>query len=365
VAAAADHRFDRRLAAVEAPVIPTLDRHLAVHFARNLALVACAVVVVFMALDVLLSFHLLAKQGTGPWLKLELFAARVPALLNFAIPVAAIIAVLATAAPMLRRGEFTALGGAGIGLRRSTRALLVGCLLAGIIDAVIADAAAPPATAHAMALQDELEGQSREGRVWRTDDGTTWFAGGARLVATPEPRLARVVVATRDSLLLADRLVWNGTAWMAPMGCAVMTVRDGAQRLDRLPAGQLPAAARLDLSPPDLYRRLLPRHTMSGAELLDRGERADMAMFWARWTRILLPVLAGMAALAVFVRFSNRDRVVVATVEASLAALVPVAILTISGIAADTAPGPAGLGVAIGVVLAAALPLTLWLRWRL
>jgi hypothetical protein len=57
--------------------------------------------------------------------------------------------------------------------------------------------------------------------------------------------------------------------------------------------------------------------------------------------------------------------VVVATVEASLAALVPVAILTISGIAADTAPGPAGLGVAIGVVLAAALPLTLWLRWRL
>jgi lipopolysaccharide export LptBFGC system permease protein LptF len=350
---------------VEEPVIPTLDRHLAVHFARNLALVACAVVVVFMALDVLLSFHLLAKQGAGPWLKLELFAARVPALLNFAIPVAAIIAVLATAAPMLRRGEFTALGGAGIGLRRSTRALLLGCLIAGLIDAVIADTAAPPSTAHAMALQDELEGQSREGRVWRTADGTTWFAGGARLVATGEPRLSRVVVATRDSLLLADRLVWNGTAWTAPMGCAVMTVRDGGQRLDRLPAGPLPAASRLDLPPAELYRRLLPRHTMSGAELLDRGERADLAMIWARWTRVLLPVLAGMAALAVFVRFSNRDRVVVATVEASLAALVPVAILTVSGIAADTAPGPPGLGVAVGVLLAAALPLTLWLRWRL
>jgi lipopolysaccharide export LptBFGC system permease protein LptF len=343
----------------------TLDRHLAGQFARNATMVATATVVVFVVLDVLLGFQLLTRPAPSPWTKVELFASRIPGLLNFAIPVAAVISVLATAAPMLRRGEFTALGAAGITLQRSTRALLIGCLLFGVVDTVIADLATPPSTARALALQDMLEGQSREGRVWRADDGTTWFASGAKLVGVPKPGLERVVAATSEVMVLADRVVWDGARWLSPDGCIVLRVIDGAQRLERMPPGDLPAEIALNQPPEQLYRRLLPRYTMSSRELLARGERADLATVWSRLVRFLVPVLASMAALAVFVRFHNRDRIAVATVEAVAAGLIPVALLMLSAMAADTAPGPPGLAVVVGCGIASILPIWLWWRWRI
>lgn len=345
--------------------LSTLDRHLAGQFLRNTAMVAAATVVVFMVLDVLLGFQLLTRQAPSPWTKLELFACRVPGLLNFAIPVAAVISVLATAAPMLRRGEFTALGAAGIPLQRSTRALLIGCLALGAVDTVVADLATPPATARALALQDLLEGQNREGRVWRSDDGSTWFAGGAKLVGVDQPVLKQVVVAGPDAMVLAGRVVWSRGGWSSPTGCTVLRVEGGAQRLERVPPGPLPRGAALALAPDDLYRRLLPRYTMTSAELLARAERADIAMFWSRLVRVLIPPLAAMAALAVFVRFRNRDRIAVAVVQATGAGLLPVVLLVLAGMAADTAPFHPALAVASGCVLACLPPLWLWWRWRM
>jgi lipopolysaccharide export LptBFGC system permease protein LptF len=273
--------------------------------------------------------------------------------------------VLATVAPMLRRGEFTALGSAGITLRRSTRALLFGCLAIGVVDLAIADLATPPATARALARQDQLEGQSREGRVWRTGEGTTWFAGGAKLVGEPAPGLERVVAAAGETMMLADRLVWNGAAWMAPAGSVALHVSGGAQRLERLPPGVLPRGIVLDLPPDELYRRLLPRFTMTSAELLARGERADVATVWSRATRLISPLLAAMAALSIFVSFRNRDRVAVAVVESVAAALVPVGLLSVAGMAADTTPGHPAVTVAMGCGFALAPVLWWWLRWRI
>ena len=343
----------------------TLDRHLLGQFARNAGLVTIATVVVFLVLDVLLGFHLLTRPAPSPWTKLELFACRLPGLLNFALPVSAVIAVLATVAPMLRRGEFIALGSAGITLRRSTRALLLGCLVIGAVDLVIADLATPPATARALALQDVLEGQSREGRVWRTGEGTSWFAGGAVLVGVAKPELTRVVAAAGETMMLADRLEWNGTAWTAPAGSMALHVSGGAQRLDRLPPDALPREIVLDLAPKILYRRLLPRFTMSSSELLTRGERSDIATMWGRATRLISPLLAAMSALAIFVSFRNRDRVTVAMVEAVAAALVPTTLLAVAGMAADTTPGHPALTVAIGSVIAALPALWWWDRWKL
>jgi lipopolysaccharide export LptBFGC system permease protein LptF len=350
---------------VEESVISTLDRHLAGQFAKNAALVASATVVVFVVLDVLLGFQLLTRPAPSPWTKVELFACRIPSLLNFAIPVSAVVAALATVAPMLRRGEFTALGSAGITLQRSTRALLIGCLLLGVVDTVIADLASPPATARAIALQDLLEGQNREGRVWRTDAGATWFASGAKLVGTDQPALDRVVVANSDIMALADQVAWDGTRWTAPAGSIVLRIVGGAQRLERLPPGALPPEIPLQLNPSQLYDRLLPRYTMTTRELLARGERADLATVWARCIRLLVPALAAMSALAMFVRFRNRDRVAVATVESVATALIPVALLMVVGMTADTAPGPPGLAVLIGCCLASAPAVWWWWRWRL
>ena len=343
----------------------TLDRHLTGQFARNALLVSIAMVVVFLVLDVLLNFHLLTRQAPSPWLKLELFLCHVPSLLNFALPVAAVVAALACAAPMLRRGEFTALGAAGITLQHATRMLLVCCLVAGVVDAVIADLASPPTTARALAIQDQLEGQSREGRVWRSDDGVVWFAGGTKLVGVAQPELQRVVVASGERLALADRLRWDGRAWQAPEGLTALRIEAGAQHLERIPPGPLPASLPLALSPPELYRRLLPRYTMTSLQLLARGERADHTVMWSRWSRALYPVLAAMVALAVFVRFRNRDRVAVATIEAVALALLPTAILATGGMAADSAPGPAGMVQAIAAGLAVVPAVWLWGRWRL
>ncbi len=343
----------------------TLDRHLLGQFVRNAALVSAATVVVFVVLDILLGFQLLTRPSSSPWTKVELFACRVPGLLNFALPVSAVVAVLATAAPMLRRGEFTALGAAGITLRHATRALLFGCLAIGVVDVVIADLATPPATARALALQDLLEGQNREGRVWRTPKGSTWFAGGARLVGVPVPELKRVVAAAGGAMMLADRLEWDGQHWRAPDGCAVLTVSGGAQRLERRPPGSLPPELALELPPNELYGLLLPRFTMTSSELLGRGERADVATVWGRATRLILPLLAAMSALALFVHFRNRDRVAVAIVESVVAALVPTAILTVAGLAADTTSGPPILTVGAGCILALVPTLWWWLRWRM
>lgn len=344
--------------------LPTLDRHLGSQFLRNAALVSLAVTTVFVALDVVLGFSVLARSSVPTLPKILYFAYRIPALLNFALPVSALVAAMVCTVPMLRRGEFTALGAAGVTLRRSTRAILAGCLLLGVADVLIADLVTPGATASSLALQDQIEGQTREGRVWRSGDAT-WFAGHAALVGRPKPELRQVVIAAGDRLALAARLVWTDGSWMAPDGVVELDVAGGAQRLYRHPAGAMPRNLSLAVSPGELFRMLLPRQTLSSRELLARGERADVATVWSRWSRLLVPVLAAMAALSVVVRFPNKDRIAVATIQGAGAALIPVAILAVSGTAADTAGGPPGLAVLVGAMLAAAPALWLWLRWRL
>lgn len=343
----------------------TLDRYLAWQFVRNLALVASAMIVVFLGLDVLMNFHLLTRQADSPWVKVQLFLGHVPALLNFAIPISAVVSAMACAAPMLRRGEFTALGAAGITLQRSTRMLLIGCLAAGAADAVLADLVTPPATARAIVLQDILEGQSREGRVWRSEDGATWFAGATRLFGPKQPLLRRLVVASPDRLALIESLAWDGRRWTAPTGAVVLRIEAGAQLLERHPPGILPGHLDMTMPPAALHRLLLPRYTMTTSQLVNRGERADLTAVWSRWSRALFPVLAAAVVLAHFIRFRNRDRIAVATIESVALALIPTAILATAGMAADSAPGPAGMVVVVGAAIAAAVSAVMWWRWRL
>lgn len=346
-------------------MIAVLDRHLGWTFLRNAVMVALATIIVFVVLDVLMSITVLARAAPSPWTKVELFACRIPALLGLAFPLAATVAVLATVAPMLRRGEFTALGAAGVNLHRATRSLLFGAAIAGCADLAVADLVAPGSTARAMALQDLLEGQQREGRVWRTEDGAHWFAGRARLVHTPQPELGQIAVATADDLVIAPLLRWQDGAWIAPKGSVRLDARQGAQRLGRLPPGPLPAIADLPYSPDELYRRLLPRYTMTSSELFARGERADLAVAWGRLGRLLMIPLMAMAAMAVFVRFVHRDRIAVGAIYGGLAALVPAGVIALAGATADTVPGHPALVALGGSLIAAAPPLWWWWRWRL
>jgi lipopolysaccharide export LptBFGC system permease protein LptF len=351
---------------VEAPVIGRLDRYLALAFLRNLLLVVVVAVAILLALDVLFGLQLLMRRGEyGAWPVIQYFACRVPGYLGFALPTGAVIAALVVTAPMLRRGEFIALEVAGMSLRQATRALVVAALLTGLVDALIADAVAPAAMARSLAVEDLLQGQRREGRVWTVPErGSTWYAGGATLVGTPRPELRRVVAASPQRMAMAERLVWEGGRWQ-PAGpvLAWSLLEDGAHRLER--AAALGDDLGLPVPPDELYRRLLPRYTMSGVQLIDRGERADLAQFAGRWARLLITPLAVLAALAAFVRFANRDRIIIGAVRGCLAALVPIAIITVATLAADATPGIPVLTVIGGVVVAATgVGIAAW-RWRL
>jgi lipopolysaccharide export LptBFGC system permease protein LptF len=356
----------RQLAGLEAPV-NRLDRHLLRLFLRHAALVAVATLVVFLTLDVLLTMHLLVrKTPDGATIFVEYFLCRLPELANFALPVSALVSALVCAGPMLRRGEFIALSAAGIGPRRATRAILLGCLLLGGMDTIIADQLTPHATARTLAIQDLLEGQNREGRVWRVpESNSTWFASGAKLVGVAQPQLTQVVVATGSSLAHLDRLSWNGTAWQADQPWVEMRGQGAQQILERRAPGPLTGEIALPLTPEALYRRLLPRYTMSSTELFARGERADVAEVCGRWTRLLLPFLAAMMALPGFVRFLNTHRLAVAAVQASGMAVIPIGILVLGVLSADTMPVPPWIAVPLAVLVAAMPGWVRWLRWRL
>lgn len=342
----------------------TLDRHVARQFARAALQVTLAALAAVLIIDVLLSYHVLARPA--PWsAKLELLAARVPGLLNFALPVAALVAALAVALPMLRSGECIALGAAGLSLSRAFRSVLLGCLALGALDALLALQATPLATARAVALQDAIEGRAREGRVW-TEAGVSWFAGRLRVVGAQRPLLEVVVAARPGSVLQADRLQWDpAQGWLLADGGWLFRVVDGEQRLTRVSPGPLPGDLALPLPPEALFRRLLPRHTMTARELWERGERGDSAVLWGRAVRLAVPALMAMCALPVLVRFRNLGRLAVATAESAFVACVPAAIVSVAVLGADATPGPPALSIGIGLLLAAVPALWLWLRWRL
>lgn len=347
-----------------------LDRYMAARMASATALATVAMLGVFLGIEVLASMSGMLQAGdiagrTG--MMVERFLWRLPALANIALPTAAVAAAIAVCAPMLRRGEFIALNGGGVSPGRATRSLLAVALLVGMLDAGLADWVTPMATARALAIDDALQRQQRQGRVWSAPDTrASWFCGRARLIGVGEPALDGVVVASRERMAIVDSVVWRGGAWTASGGAVVARrAPGGGLEVDRAAALRLEGDLALNQDPAQLYRMLLPRFTMSGPQLLDRGERSDLALVASRWSRALLPLLCLLLALPVFVRFAHRDQLVVGVLRACLAAAVPGVMVVAAGLAADNVPGHPAFAVAAGCLLAAVPGTLAWRNWRL
>ncbi|GDY13076.1 hypothetical protein LBMAG53_19540 [Planctomycetota bacterium] len=351
-----------------------LDRYVLIRGAIAVVLVAVALVTVFIAVDLLVSVNVLfgskiaLSPGDRAQLIFGLYRERIPQLLNFAIPVAAVAAALVVAAPMLAKGEFTALGASGIGPRTATRSLVILALAAGLGDALIADRWTPHATARANAMEDRLRDMAREGKAWiDPETGINWFAGAIHLVgadADQKKSLIRVAAASGDELVYADRAEWTGSLWRLTGSVVRMQVAsDGTVHCDRpdsIDAGSLG----LDEPPDRLFRLLLPRFTMSSAELIERSAPGDASLVWSRWLRLLMPIALVLVVLPAFVRFSNRDRLLTASVQALAMGVWPAACLVLGGIVAEASANPAIPAISAGLV-ALAPGLWSWLRWRL
>ncbi len=355
-------------------MIGRLDRYLAMRAAMAALLLCLALITVFIVIDVLVNLNILfvgkAEVAASERLSLVfgLYLDRLPQLINFALPVSALGAALLVCAPMLRRGEFTALGAGGIGPRRATRVLLAVALIIGCADGLVADLLTPHATASANAREDRLRGMAREGRSWLDPaTGTSWFAGSVSLVgrdADRQPVLSRVAAASPDQLVYAERAEWRQGRWRLMGDVARMQI--GADRLVRCdrPVGMDASALGLVQPPAELYRMLLPRFTMRSDELADRGAPGDMGVVWGRWLRVVMPLAMVLMAMPVFVRFLYRDRLVIGVIRGVAVGVVPAAVIVVGGIATEGARQPAV--VAIGTAVLAISPgLWLWLRWRL
>ncbi len=353
-------------------MIRRLDTHLFRRYVSSLALIAGAITALFLGMDLLINLNVLANLPSGDDGSrfasiLKLYLNKFPQVLNFALPVAALAAALAVAAPMLKRGEFIALGAGGISPRRASAALLLGAFAVGLFDTLVADWVTPHAVARSAAIEDKLQGQIRQGRAWLDDaTGTNWFIGEVYLLEGENPGMKRVVAATADTLVYADRADWSDGRWRLSGGILrLRLVGSGRVACDRLNALPLEGPLALALSPKELYRQLLPSYAMRTDELLQRGRAQDFAQVWSRWTRLLLPLIMIVTALPLFVRFVNRDTVVVAILQAALAAAGCAGIIALGGLTADATPLPSWTMVLLAVSVAATPGVVLWRRWSL
>jgi lipopolysaccharide export LptBFGC system permease protein LptF len=279
-----------------------------------------------------------------------------------------VIAALVVCAPMLKRGEFIALSATGISPARAARMLPVLALLVGVLDTGIADLVTPHATAHATENEDKLQNQRRLGRVWQVPSTkTNWFAGRAQgLIKNDPPSIDRIVIAHATGMVMADQLVWLDGKWQLRGHLLEYRVMPGGRCLLFRPAEiSLEGDLELPWDPPTLYRNLLPRYTLSGPELMHIGGPVEVAYAWSRWSRLLVPLLGVLAALPAFVRFLNRDAMVVGTMRAIGAAAVPILVLVVGDMVADSSGiGPAATVMVAGAIALAPTLIFYW-RWRL
>jgi len=352
------------------PLLGRLDRHLLRHAVITVALATLLIVVLAIGVDLLINLSELLKARSGgtaqPGLVLQLYCWRVPQLLNLALPVGMVVAALVVAGPMLRRGEFTALGACGVSLQRAMRPLLLLALLVGLLDTVIADQITPQAIAHSTAIEDRLMGLRRRGRVFTVEStGSSWFTGRAALTQEP-PLMDQVVVATADRLVMTGAVEWRNGRWSATGGAlAYGPDASGQLVLTRPERLDLSGDLALRMTPPELFRRLLPSFTLTTPELLARGDPPSLALAGGRWIRVLMPLLMVLAALPALVRFHHRNSLVTGAIKALGAGLVPAGLLLAASAVADATPIHPFGALAIGALIASLPAVWWWSRWRL
>lgn len=342
-----------------------LDRYLLRHSAIGALAVIGLLSVLVIGLELLLRLGDFQRgtlgqdqSRTGLIARWMLF--RLPLVVSPLLPAAAVGGVLLALAPMLRRGELTALAACGTSLRRCCAGALALGLGLGVVDLALSDQIAPRVQGPLLRVEAQLTGRPEQGRIWRVPEtGSTWFAGHAWLAADDGRARGVAVADGAGRLVTAQRLVYADTGWV--LHDLIEEGPEGTVRHALVPASGWLA---LPYTPRELGVLLASRHALTGGELWRRGGRLNRSLALQRWLRLLAPLLAVACALPVFVRFANHDRLIQGSGQAAITAAVPLVVLALGGAATDNGDLPPGVMMVASLALAAVPALWLWSRWR-
>lgn len=343
-----------------------LDRYVLWKAAWVTAMVSVLMVIITLSVDFLINIgsYLHVHAAHPGLIVLELYWYRLPQLANLALPIGMVLSALVVCGPMLKRGEFVALNASGIAPARAALMLPLVALLVGGMDAVIADRVTPGATIETVRLDDLMRNSNPVGKVWRVEQTrASWFCAGAGGLVRDQPSVERVVVACHAGLLTADHMAWRDHRWQLEGHLTVFLVHDGICELKRPATWPLEGPWALPYTPHELYAHLLPRDTMSTAELLATGESSDISYAYSRWLRLVIPLLAVLAALPTFVRFLHKDNLILGVVRALVAAAVPVVVVVVGALTGERAHS--ALVIPTGVLVALVPTAVRYRRWRL
>ena len=214
-----------------------LDRYLMAQFAKNLALVLCSLIAIYLLVDFFerVDNFLEAKKSIG--LAIKFLLLKLPFMYVQLIPVCILLAGVITLGVLNQHFEFMALMASGISVLRIIRPLLVAAALFTLLTVAIGQWVLPATTAATNRIwYEEVNRQIPKGII---RDGRTYFRGtdGIFSFVRPNPQknqFRNFSFAAYDAelglttLLTAEKASWKNGVWLLHNGQEKKRTGNGA-----------------------------------------------------------------------------------------------------------------------------------------
>ena len=214
-----------------------LDRYLMAQFAKNLALVICSLITIYLLVDFFerVDNFLEAKKSIG--LAVKYLLLKLPFMYVQLIPVCILLAGVITLGVLNQHFEFMALMASGISVIRIIRPLLVAAALFTLLTLVIGQWVLPATTSATNRIwYEEVNRQIPKGII---RDGRTYFRGTEGIFSFVRPTPGKneffnFSFAAYDgehgltTLLTAQKATWENGAWLLTNGQQKLRTENGS-----------------------------------------------------------------------------------------------------------------------------------------
>ncbi len=204
-----------------------LDRYLMAQFAKNLVLVLCSLIAIYLLVDFFerVDNFLEAKKSIG--LAVKYLLLKLPFMYVQLIPVCILLAGVITLGLLNQHFEFMALQASGISVIRIIRPLLVAAALFTLLTVAVGQWVLPATTAATNRIwYEEVNRQIPKGII---RDGRTYFRGNEGIFSFVRPHPGKneflnFSFAAYDAehglttLLTAESATWEGGVWLLKNG---------------------------------------------------------------------------------------------------------------------------------------------------
>ncbi len=351
-------------------MIGTLDRYLLKRSCAAMLLIMTLALLLGVFFDLVLNMELYMSaelpEDTHRWLLVtELYVYRLPLIAIGILPFVVVAGALTALGPMLKRGDWTAVVAGGLSPQRISASLCVLALLAGTVHVCCNNIINPQLHNHIQGIEELFSNAKHSSRVWHIKSTqSTWYASRSRMPKDEAPSFESIFIAPpHNGSVFAAAMDWNGSAWVLHPPIVRWINNENGEQIKQEQSLALTGAFAMPLSPDELRQELLTREAFTGFELWERGDHMYITLLLNRCLALFVPLLALLYALPSFMRFANQSRILVAASKALLLASVPVAIIALTGMAADASNWSPWLSNGIGLVCAAVPGCLFYRRW--